>query len=176
MNSIEKLAIAVAKMKEKMPPTCHYLSAIRLVLRELDEAPAWDARTRYFRGDLVLFETALYQAKRDVPRNGGCAPADHGFWKIVDASTKEAIAEQVEEMLRLCRNLCCGYDNLKALMGRLEREQGVEAPRFWCGEINTTGEPEKCKQAAMLNPPAQLSPGAGHENPTRKSEDGERQQ
>ena len=151
MNGIRKLAIAVAGMKAKMPPTCHYLSAIKLVLDELDEAPAWNAETKYHRGDVVRFETVLYRAVRDVPRNGGCAPADQDYWEIVNTSTKEAVRLQVETMLRMCRNLCCAYDNLKALTGRLEREQGVEAPQFWCGEINTTGEPEKCRQCEILS-------------------------
>jgi len=58
----------------------------------------------------------------------------------------DAVQKQADKVLAQVRALCCEYNNLRALMARLEREQGIESPRFWCGEINTTGEPTKCKQ------------------------------
>lgn len=103
MTSVEKLAIAVAKMREGLRPACHFLVAIRLVVDECEPSPALNA-----------------------------------------------VREQVDKMLAQHRALCCEYDNLRSLVAQLEYAEGVKEPRFWIGEINTTGEPEKCSQAATL--------------------------
>lgn len=58
---------------------------------------------------------------------------------------RDVVIKQVDKMLSQCQSLCCEYDNLRALMARLEREGGVETPRFWCGEINQTGKPAHCQ-------------------------------
>jgi len=149
MYPIGRLAHIVKGLKNTLPATCRLVDVLALALRE-DSAPAWNAETKYHKGDLVSFETVLYRAKRDVPRNPGCAPGDQNFWEIVDTSAKEAMKKQVEEMLRLCRNLCCGYDNLKALVGRLEAEAGVAEPQFYAGPLNKTGDPVKCRQCERL--------------------------
>lgn len=110
MTPIEKLAIAVADMRGRHRPICHFLTAVRLVADECEPSPALDA-----------------------------------------------VREQADKMLAQCRTFCCEYDNLRSLVGQLEYMEGVKEPRFWMGEINTTGEPEKCRQAEMLKPPAQLN-------------------
>jgi len=63
---------------------------------------------------------------------------------------RDAVLEQVDKMLAMCRAFCCEYDNLRVLTARLEREQGVKVPRFWCGKINKTGDPKKCRQCEAL--------------------------
>jgi len=57
---------------------------------------------------------------------------------------------QVEQMQAMCQKLCVGYDNLRALAGRLEVEQDITKPRFWCGEINTTDMPTRCQRAGKV--------------------------
>ena len=56
----------------------------------------------------------------------------------------DAVKAQVELIQALCRKMCVGYDNLRAEMGRLEKEQGIEKPRFWCGPLNQSDIPTKC--------------------------------
>ncbi len=60
----------------------------------------------------------------------------------------DAVKEQVEKVQSLCREMCVGYDNLRALMGRLEQEQGIKEPRFRCGKIKDSGGPAKCQIGA----------------------------
>ncbi len=55
---------------------------------------------------------------------------------------------QVKKMRLLCRKICVNYDNLRAVAGRLEVEQGVEQPDFWCGEINESDNPVRCRKAS----------------------------
>ena len=67
-----------------------------------------------------------------------------------ECESSEALADvkaQIEKMQSLCRQMCVGYDNLRALMGRLEREQGIGEPRFWPGEIKESGQLAKCQIA-----------------------------
>lgn len=67
-----------------------------------------------------------------------------------ETPTTAALRKQVEKMLAQCRALCCEYDNLRSLTGRLEKEQRVEDPKFWEGEINLTCEPGKCRQRKII--------------------------
>ncbi len=68
---------------------------------------------------------------------------------------RNAILKQADKMLAQCRALCCEYDNLRSLVGTLEREQGVKDPRFWIGEINRTCEPHRCTQRVTMKLGAQ---------------------
>jgi len=52
-------------------------------------------------------------------------------------------------MLVQCREFCREFDNLRALMGRLEKASGAARPFFWCGPINK-GDPVKCGQRQSL--------------------------
>lgn len=58
---------------------------------------------------------------------------------------QDAVKDQVKKMQSLCRKLCVSYDNLRALVARLEIEQGVEKPRFWPGDINKSDKPVRCQ-------------------------------
>ena len=126
MTPIGKLAIAVADMRGRHRPICHFLTAVRLVVNECEPSPAL-----------------------------------------------EVVKEQVEKMLAQCRAFCCEYDNLRSLMGQLERTSGVKEPRFWIGEINKTGEPVHCRQNVTLRRPSR-SP-LSREKPVGKDGEGDRQ-
>jgi hypothetical protein len=78
---------------------------------------------------------ALYR----VAREGTSSPAE------------EAVKVQIDKMLANEREWCVLFDNLRSLVGTWEREQGVENPAFYEGEINKGRTPTRCSQSAMLN-------------------------
>lgn len=65
----------------------------------------------------------------------------------------DAVREQVDKMLAQVRGVCVSYDNLRSLIGTLERERGVEKPWFYVAPLNETSEPRKCKQCGMMKRP-----------------------
>jgi len=65
----------------------------------------------------------------------------------------DAMKDQIDKMLVSEREWCVLFDNLRSLVGAWEREQGVEQPVFYEGEINGTACPMKCGHAEMLAGP-----------------------
>ncbi len=99
--------------------------------------------------------TTIVKALRE-PIGAGC-PMLHGVYSVAReypaSPAGEAVKAQVDKMLTAQRSLCADYDNLRSLTATWEREQGVEKPVFYEGEINETGCGRKCRQAEMLKRP-----------------------
>jgi len=55
--------------------------------------------------------------------------------------TRIRVAAEIAAMATAQREVCRCFNNLRSLVGRLEREQGNPTPRFYEGMIRTTGLP-----------------------------------